>query len=134
MASLGSFELDIAKFVAKANGNATLVVRKISLDLFSRVIEKTPIDTGRLSGSWVVAIDSIPADDPATLGPDSSIARVEIAVLDMKAGDNIAMVSNLDYARSIEFGHSKQAPAGMVRISVAEFPLVVQTAVESVPK
>lgn len=45
----GTFELDIARFVAKAKGDVTLVVRRVSLDIFSRVIMKTPVDSDRKS-------------------------------------------------------------------------------------
>jgi hypothetical protein len=52
--SLGNFELDIQRFVDKANGNINLVVRKVALDLFTRVIMKSPVDTGRFGaiGRW----------------------------------------------------------------------------------
>lgn len=134
--ALGSFELDISKWVSKAKGNVDLVIRKISLDLFKRVIMKTPVDTGRLRGSWSVSIGAIA---PATIqlndkSGSATISRVTAATLNLKAGDVITMVSNLPYSRRIEFGYSKQAPAGMVRISIAEFPQVVSKAASEVNK
>ena len=38
-----SFAEDIAKFAAKCNGNADLVVRKVVLDIGRSLVEKTPV-------------------------------------------------------------------------------------------
>lgn len=134
--ALGSFELDIQRFVEKAKGNATLVVRKISLDILKRVVQKSPVDEGRFKSSWLVSINSIPTGDPGTIDKSGapSFQRVDAAVLRMKAGDFIAMTSNLPYSRKLEYGHSKQAPSGVVRITVQEFPQVVAKAASEVPK
>jgi hypothetical protein len=134
--ALGSFDLDIAKWVAKANGNVDLVIRKISLDLFHRIILKSPVDTGRFRGNWQVAIGSIPAgtltiDDKAG---SATIAKATAATLGLRAGQIIYLVNNLEYARALEYGHSKQAPAGMVRLTVQEYGAVVTKAVNEVPK
>ena len=118
----GSFEIDIARFVEKAKGNVDLVVRKISLDIFRRVIMKSPVDTGRFKGNWQVAIGSIPAgtleinDKSGT----ATVAKVTAATLGLHAGQVIYLVNNLAYARALEYGHSKQAPNGMVRVSIEE--------------
>lgn len=129
-----TFVIDIQRFVDKANGNLDLVVRKVALDLFKRVIMKTPVDTGRAKGSWLVSINSIPTGVPGTLDKDGSatIMRVSADVLTMKAGQIITLVSNLDYINRLEYGYSKQAPAGMVRITVVEFGGVVTKAASEV--
>lgn len=154
--SLGNFTLDLERFVTKANGNIDLVVRKISLDLFRRVIMKSPVDTGRFKSNWQVAIGEIPAgtlelSTDVTHSQDgqeherrssarseaagtASMSRATAAALKLQAGQIIYLVNNLSYASKLEFGHSKQAPAGMVRISVMEYPQVVQQAAGEVPK
>lgn len=134
--ALGNFELDIQKFVAKAKGNIDIVIRKIALDLFRRVIMKSPVDTGRFKGNWQVAIGSIPAgvlaiDDKTG---SATISKMTAAVLGLKAGQVIYLVNNLEYALPLEYGHSKQAPAGVVRITVQEYPQVVSKAANEVPK
>lgn len=134
--ALGNFELDIQRFVDRAKGNIDLVVRKIALDLFRRVIMKSPVDTGRFKGNWQVAIGSIPAgvlaiDDKTG---SATISKMTAAVLGLKAGQIIYLVNNLEYARPLEYGHSKQAPVGVVRITVQEYPQVVSKAANEVPK
>lgn len=130
------FAAQIADFVAKAKGNADLVVRKVALEMFSRVITKSPVDTGRFRGNWQVAIGSIPGgtlvlDDKAGT---ATIARVTAVALGLKAGEVIYLVNNLAYALPLEYGHSKQAPSGMVRLTIAEFQGVVTAAAASLPK
>lgn len=134
--ALGSFELDIARFVEKAKGNVDLVVRKVALDLFKRVIMKSPVDTGRFRGNWQVAIGSIPAgtlqiDDKAGT---ATIAKVTAATMRLQAGQVITLVNNLVYARALEYGHSKQAPNGMVRLTVTEYGAIVNRAAADLPK
>jgi hypothetical protein len=127
---LSSFTLDIQRFVDKAKGNVDLVVRKIALDMFRRVIIKSPVDTGRFKSNWQVAIGSIPA---GTLELNdktgaATISKVTAATLGFKAGEVIYLVNNLAYARALEYGHSKQAPAGMVRVTIAEYNAVANKA------
>lgn len=125
-----SFTLDIDRFVKKAKGNLNLVVRKVALDLFRRVIMKSPVDTGRFKGNWQVAIGSIPGGTLRVDDKDgtATISRVTATTLGLKAGDVITLVNNLPYARPLEYGHSKQAPAGMVRLSAMEYGAVVSKA------
>lgn len=129
--ALGSFTLNLQKWVDKTKGNLDLVVRKVAFEMFSRVIQKSPVDTGRFKGNWQVAIGSVPSgtlelfDKAGT----ATMSRVTATVLGLKAGDVIILVNNLEYARALEYGHSKQAPAGMVRLTVSEFGAVVNRAV-----
>lgn len=131
---MATFEADIARFVEKAKGNLDLVVRKIALDMFSRVVLKSPVDTGRFRGNWQVAIGSAPSG-VLTLDDKSgraTISRIQAETLKLKAGDVIYLVNNLPYARRLEHGWSKQAPAGMVGITVAEFAGIVGNAAQEV--
>ncbi len=134
--ALGSFELDIQRFVDKAKGNTTLVVRKIALDVFKRVIMKTPVDLGRAKGSWQCAIGSIPAGTVELNDKTgaATISKMTAVAMGLKAGEIIYLISNLEYIRPLEFGHSKQAPGGMVRTTLQEFPQVVAKAANEVPK
>lgn len=136
MSDLGDFTLDIQTFVQKAKGNLDLVVRKISLDLFSRVIEMSPVDTGHFKGNWQVAIGSIPEGTLVLTDKDGSatISKAQATILNLKAGDIIYLVNNLPYARRLEYGYSKQAPAGMVRVSVLEYGAITTNAVAQVPQ
>lgn len=130
------FTLDVAAFVEKAKGNGDLVFRRASLDVFSRVVIKTPVDEGRARGSWQCAIGSIPSGQVNHLDKTGAetIARINATVAHAEVGQVIYLVSNLSYINPLEWGHSKQAPQGMVRLTVSEWNGAVQRAAQSVPK
>ena len=129
-----TFAFDIQRFVDKANGNLDLVVRKIALDLFKRVIVKSPVDTGRFKSNWQVAIGSIPGGtlDSTDKSGDATISRMTATTIGVKAGQIISLVNNLSYANKLEFGYSQQAPSGMVRTTVLEFGGVATKAANEV--
>lgn len=130
------FEVQIAEFVKRAKGNVDLVVRKIALDMFRRVVMKSPVDTGRFKGNWQCAIGSVPTGVLKINDKDgtATMSRVQAAVMGLEAGQTIYLVNNLPYARPLEYGWSQQAPAGMVRTTIAEFNAVVNKAANEVPK
>ncbi len=47
-----------------------------------------------------------------------------------KAGDVIYLANSLPYIRRLEYGWSKQAPAGMVRGTVGEFQQAIDKALK----
>jgi len=121
------FSVDIRKWTEGAKDKVDVVIRKVALEMFSRVIQKSPVDTGRFKGNWQVAIGSVPSgtveiDDKEGT---ATIAKVTAATLELKAGQTIYLVNNLPYANRLEYGHSKQAPNGMVRLTLLEFNQVV---------
>lgn len=120
---MGTFSDDLAKFEAKTSGKLDLAIRKISLELFSRVILRSPVDTGRFRGNWQVQIGSVP-NGTLSLEDKSgqaTISKATASAAGVEAGDIIYLVNNLPYANKLEQGHSTQAPAGMVALSVQEF-------------
>jgi hypothetical protein len=133
--AIETFTLDVQRFVTKAQSNLDLVVRKVALDLFTRIIIKSPVDTGRFKGNWQVSINSIPSGTLNVLDKDGSatLSRVQGTVGQVKAGDLITLVNNLPYAVRLEYGWSTQAPAGMVRLTIQEYSGVVTKAAASLP-
>ena len=135
-----SFASDLRRFADKANEKQEQALRKTAFELFSRVIMRTPVDTGRLRGNWQ-ATTSAPADGelsrldnsaPAnSRGSGSSSAKSEMQelVLGTERPTVFHLTNTLPYAKVIEYGDphgSRQAPNGMVRISVLEFEDIVK--------
>ncbi len=117
------FAEEIAGFAAKTERKMDLAVQKIALELFSRVILKTPVDKGRARANWQVAIGTAP-DGTLELEDKSGTATVSAATATaagVRAGDVIFLVNNLPYIQKLEDGYSGQAPAGMVGLTVQEF-------------
>lgn len=129
-----SFSLQIEKWTEETQKRVTLAVRKIALDVFERIILKSPVDTGRFRGNWQVQIGSIPT---GTLEIDDksgqvTLAKAQAEVLGVKAGDTIFLINNLPYAQRLEYGWSNQAPEGMVRTTVAEYQPIVDQVVREI--
>lgn len=130
----GSFALDIGRFVAKANGNIDLVTRKIALDLFTRVIRRTPVDTGRARGNWMSSVSTMVLQETGAIDKSggNAISKAASTVQGAKGGDVIYLTNTLPYILRLEEGSSTQAPNGMVALTVQEYPGVVQKAVSEV--
>ena len=136
MARSASFKLDIAKWVEKAGDRADLVVRKVALDMFTKVVLKTPVDTGRARGHWSAGVNNVPAGLTGRLDKSGAgaIAGITATVTTARAGDRIYLANNLPYIVRLEYGHSKQAPAGMVRTTIDEFQSAINRAASEAQK
>jgi len=88
---------------------------------------------GRFRGNWQFSIDS-----PATEELDridrlgnSTIAELLGQVQSLTIGQTAYIVNNLPYAIPLEYGHSTQAPAGMVRVTLTNFQRIVDEAIRN---
>lgn len=119
-----SFALDLRRITAKAKGDAALVVRRVSFELLSRVVLMSPVDTGRFRANWNISgggIDTRTTDD-VDKGGAEALGRVsaELSAAKFDRPMVIWFTNSLPYARQLEYGYSKQAPAGMVRVSIRD--------------
>ncbi len=89
-------------FFASLEGEAEEVVESFADsadEMFAHIVARTPVKTGRLKRGW-------------------EIDR-QVAIEQLKAQTEIS--NNTFYLRFVEFGSSKQAPKGFIRISLTEF-------------
>lgn len=126
-----SFSGDLAKYCQAAGDKIDLVVRKTALQLQASMIEKSPVDTGRFKSNWQCGLGGMNGDTNAKEGSDA-LGRTEVVLQGFKAGQTIFLSNNLPYAKKLEYGHSKQAPAGIVRLTVQDFAQAVKRAVDAV--
>ncbi len=88
---------------------------------------------GRFRGNWQFSIDP-PAGgelDRIDRSGDETIAQLEAQVAALTIGQTAYIVNNLIYAIPLEYGHSSQAPAGMVRVTLANFQRIVDEAIRN---
>lgn len=98
-----SFETDIEKWTDQFMKNAILVIENSTNTLFDDIIEDSPVDTGKFKNSWVKEIN---AEKESTC------------------------INDLDYAEALEYGHSDQAPKGMVRLNAQRWEQIVDKEAE----
>ncbi len=103
-----------------------IIQKKMVLELLTRVVLKTPVDTGRARGNWQTTIGSAPEGESGRLdesvsAEDSSSIEAGLKVLAELPPFAVVWISNnLDYISYLENGSSKQAPEGMLAVSIAE--------------
>lgn len=127
-----SFALDLKRFADATQRRMTVIPRKVALELFRRVVMRTPVDTGRARGNWQAGVGTPPAGETDRTGASAALEQITGEVESWDA-ENVAiyLVNNVPYIVPLEDGHSGQAPQGMVKISVAEFPQIVRAMTES---
>jgi hypothetical protein len=126
----GRFALDISAWVAKAKGNADQVVRKIDLDVATSVIMGTPVRTGRARANWFPSIGT-PSDavgDQVDRSGSATVERANALIAQQQGGHVFYLTNNVPYIVPLEQGSSKQAPAGMVMVTVRRFQALADAA------
>lgn len=87
---------------------------------------------GRFRGNWQLTIGAPASSETGRIDPNGTetlnALRAQAALL--TAGQVAYIVNNLPYAVPLEYGHSTQAPGGMVRITVARFQEIVSAAIK----
>jgi Bacteriophage HK97-gp10, putative tail-component len=127
-----SFSVQCQQFAEKIEVNLSTVVRRAAAQLYSDIVQRTPVDTGYCRRNWQVSADS-PAEGVIGEPPKKKkgMPKGELEPLYSPEGANTAIpiakgvtliwiVNNVVYAEALENGHSKQAPNGMVRIAIAQ--------------
>ena len=108
---MDKFSIDLQRFKAKSLEQLETVARKIAITAYRRIIMRTPVKTGKARGNWQCTIGSPAIGAWAPLSPTA-----------------FYLTNNLPYIGRLEHGSSKQAPAGMVAVTIAELGGIAQDA------
>lgn len=123
-----SFRREVEKFRKEFDGRQTDLLQSVSLEVFKRVIEKTPVDTGRARGNWQAGLNVAVQGQLEAVDKNGqpTNAKANKVVSGAKATDTITLANNLPYIQRLEDGSSTQAPNGMVKTTVIEFSGIVE--------
>lgn len=123
--SAARFNREVLEFGATLTPQlAVLLVKKVSLQVLTGVVLRTPVDTGRARGNWQLTLGE-PAEkvidrsdkneNPMTVGQEmAKAAQIN------KLGVDVFITNNVEYILYLEEGTSKQAPSGMVALTLEE--------------
>ena len=92
---------------------ADKVQRKAALELFSELLQTTPIDTGRARAGWGMDArqgSEVPQKDQKAYRPKSPVAP--------QGAPFIIVYNNVEYIVRLNEGHSQQAPKRFVERAV----------------
>lgn len=122
-----SFTLDVRAFCEKAKKNPEIVMRSVSLKLFSAIIKASPVDTGRFRMNWQTSGATPKSGNVAGVDPsgNKSVTAAATYITNTPVWQELTLTNNLPYAQRLEYGYSKQAPVGMVRTNVIRFQQLI---------
>jgi len=150
MAVYEAFAEQIRKFARSADVRANLVVKKILFDLSTSVVLKSPVGDpkfwkrpappgyvgGRFRANWQYGGNNInittTQEKDKTGGP--TISKVTGAIPERVIGMVHYITNSLPYSNRLENGWSwRQAPQGMVQVTILEFDRIVRQAATELP-
>lgn len=126
--SNAEFRRGFSAILQRAGDTAGDVVRATAIKLQNGMIEKSPVDTGHFKGNWQCGIGGINTagsdrKDTTPIGKYDSVGAslaTQTVLKGWKPGQTINLTNSLPYSSRLEYGWSKQAPAGFVRLTVQE--------------
>lgn len=148
MSNVVQFKADLAAMADELDIKLATFLKKITIEAFKGIVILTPVDTGRARASWALGIGApsdfvppeIPKEGRAAINTLKHAGKVPHPVFPKATPDYsqlasidgtqpVFITSNLEYIEALENGHSKQAPAGMVRITVAALEIGLENLV-----
>lgn len=141
-----SFSVDLTRFVNKTNNKLESTVKRIVAGVAESVIEMSPVGDasywqspppkgyigGRFRGNWDYGFNSASGKQFDSIDPSgaASTGRVMGGLSGKTAVGNVHYITNsLPYAKALEDGWSRQAPQGMVGLTVLRFQQIVNGSV-----
>lgn len=129
-----AFSISVEEFAKKCGIEVGIVTRKAALDLLQSCIAHSPVDTGRFRASWRISVGSIDTSiAPEVLGqkaqkmnsPSEALGQATqlmtaLSAESLKTGSPIFISNSMPYALALEYGASRQAQAGIVRLAILE--------------
>lgn len=122
----GKFKKQLSDFQRKAMVQVDQVRRASILEMFSLVIDATPVDEGFLKGAWQTTVNSPFYGRVSDKDPSGAAAKVRILANMGKLTEVVWFTNTMPYAYRIEYeSWSAQAPGGMVRSNIPRWKSIV---------
>ena len=122
MGDAKSFKLQLAAFSDEIEELTINLMKEIAKKGLQSIVARSPVDTGLFRGNWIVTLGAPSLSTSKNLDKkgDKIIAEGSKIIEGLSGLRTIWIQNNLHYGPILEGGWSKQAPAGMVAITVAE--------------
>ena len=116
-------EKGVAKFIRMFDDELDAITQDATKRVSNALVRFTPVDTGEAVADWDVAVNADPGNPEHGLDPGKRITRKRLRQeLDkVKFGDFIIFDNDDPVAVRLEFGYSKKAPQGMVRLTARKW-------------
>lgn len=124
---MAHFSIPLDRLADAMKADLETVTRKATQQLFTAAVNRSPVDTGRFRANWNVSAGA----PNYSITPSTNKGRADseaAKALTLPVGGITYLANALPYAERLEFGYSKQAPSGMVRLAAQEFDAYVRKA------
>lgn len=144
---MAHWTMDLNNFCEKNKVAIKEVRKNYAFALYSSIVKKTPVDTGRARSNWNVSVGS---PDLSTTEDTRKKPKLKDKMPDPNGDESIFISNNLPYITKLEYGgypnppkkgsgktvngYSKQAPEGMVGVTLANNEAIFNAALRSVKK
>jgi len=142
---MSSWTLPLDSWVDKRKIQISKTREILAMAIFTRVVMRTPVDAGAARQNWLVTLNHPTYEyDTGKAKGGRVMSDGQNAINGARGDDTIIIQNNLPYIEKLEYGgygpnsksgktvngFSKQAPRGMVGITMQEFGGIVTEAVE----
>lgn len=116
------FSKKVLEIQARSGVAMEAFLRVVMVKLLKKVLYKTPVDTGRARAAWTPFLESENVLVTYTGTAEGVLSGIEKGEFEIKKGKNpsILVVNGVNYSIQLEYGSSRKAPEGMVRVSMRE--------------
>lgn len=121
-----SFKLQWKEITEKLHDTLEKVIVDAAGRTYQEMVDKTPVDSGALRRAWEIDYGQGYLDLASNY---QTKFNAETFGIDYTLGDEIWVRNQKRYAERIEYGYSRQAPAGMMRISIKKYKQFLNEAV-----
>lgn len=142
---MAQWTMDLNKYVKKTKTQISEVRTSYAYALYSSIVRKTPVDTGRARANWNISAGS---PDASTTENTRKTPQPKSRMPEVYGDESIYISNNLPYIETLEYGgypknpkggngktingYSKQAPEGMVGVTLANNANIFNAAVRAV--
>ena len=146
---MGSFTLDLQRFAEKCAERADDAVGNIVVRIAAELDKRSPVGDatywkkpppagyigGHFRANWQLGIGAMPMGEIPGVDRtgEKTQGRIMAEIPEQAAGKVYYIANNVPYAERLEYGWSRQAPQGLVGLTVTMFQDIVRDAVEALP-
>lgn len=116
-------EKGVAEFFRLFKLENDQIFRDATQRVSNAIVRFSPVDEGEYVADWDVKVGGWPSDTdpPPDPGRRKTRARLKAIIAEAKYGDAVFFENNDGAAIPLEYGYSKQAPQGVVRLTVRKW-------------
>ena len=110
---------------AKTKRTVEQVNRSALWEVGNRIIIRSPVDSGAFKSNWLGATGQ--PDNTIVSGDTDPSGKLKAQLDNLTLGQTFFFTNPLPYGQRLEDGWSEKAAQGMIKISVNEWPQIVES-------